>query len=96
MIKSFRSKQEQALFDGQRSRLAKRLPADIKKRAIRKMDQLNAAADLQDLKVPPNNQLEKLQGDLAGYYSIRVNKQYRIIFKWHNGHVYNVDIIDYH
>jgi len=69
---------------------------DIQKVALRKLDYLNSAMVLDDLRVPPANRLEKLQGDLDGFYSIRINKQYRIIFKFINGNAYEVDIVDYH
>ena len=66
------------------------------KAALRKLDYLNGAMVLDDLKVPPANRLERLKGDLQSFYSIRINKQYRIIFKFDNGDAYDVKIIDYH
>ena len=64
--------------------------------ALRKLDYLNSAFELDDLKVPPANRLEKLSGDLKGFYSIRINKQYRVIFKFENNNAYEVKITDYH
>jgi proteic killer suppression protein len=68
----------------------------VKNVAARKLDMIDAAAVLTDLKVPPNNKLEVLKGDLQGYYSIRINDQWRIIFKWANNNAYDVRICDYH
>jgi proteic killer suppression protein len=64
--------------------------------ALRKLDMLNAAADLNDLNTPPGNRLEALKGDLKGFHSIRVNMQWRIIFKWRGGGAHDVSLIDYH
>jgi len=71
-------------------------PRDIHQRAYDKLRMLNNAATLEDLKIPPSNQLEKLKGDRAGHYSIRINKQWRICFKWVDGNAYVVEIVDYH
>jgi proteic killer suppression protein len=64
--------------------------------ALRKLRMLDAAARLDDLRVPPGNRLERLRGDRAGQYSIRINDQWRICFRWHGGDVYEVEIVDYH
>jgi len=93
MIKSFSSAKCESFFITAKS---KKIPSDIQKVALRKLDYLNSAIVLDDLRVPPANRLEKLQGDLDGFYSIRINKQYRIIFKFINGNAYEVDIVDYH
>jgi proteic killer suppression protein len=69
---------------------------NVSKVALRKLDMLDAAFILSDLNAPPSNKLESLKGDLYGYYSIRVNDQYRIIFAFRNNHAYEVDIVDYH
>jgi len=71
------------------------LPQDVIVRAWRKLDMLNSAARLVDLQVPPSNNLEALKGDLKGYHSIRINQQWRVIFRWDNG-AYEVEIVDYH
>jgi proteic killer suppression protein len=81
------------LFDRQPVR---RLAADLQRVALRKLRQLDAAVALADLRVPPGNRLEKLVGDRAGQYSIRINDQWRICFRWHTGDAHDVEIADYH
>ncbi len=81
---------------GVESRAARRFGADVRIVARRKLDLIGAAADVGDLAVPPGNRLEKLKGRLAGFYSIRVNDQFRIIFKFQAGQASHVRIIDYH
>lgn len=92
MIVSFGDAATEELFHGGKSR---KIPANVLKVAVRKLDYLNAATTLTDLRVPPGNRLEALKGDLAGYYSIRVNAQFRIVFKWDNG-AHEVRFCDYH
>lgn len=72
------------------------LPRALHNKARRLLDQLNAITSIETLKIPPSNHLEKLKHNLDGYWSIRINKQWRIIFRWEHNHIYNVDIIDYH
>jgi toxin HigB-1 len=93
MIKSFRDKETERVWKREYS---KRLPRDIQERALMKLQQLNAAGDLKDLSIPSSNQLEALKGNRRGEYSIRVNKQWRICFKWRDGHASDVEITDYH
>ena len=93
MIRSFKSKETERVFNRERSR---KLPADIQQVALRKLRMLNRAVTLQDLRVPPANRLEKLSGDRAGQYSIRINDQWRICFEWSEGNADNVEIVDYH
>jgi len=93
MIKSFADKASAALFEG---RTHKRIPPDIRRTALRKLLQLNAAAELEFLRVPPGNRLENLKGNRAGQYSIRINDQWRVCFVWRDGHAYDVEITDYH
>ncbi len=93
MIKSFRDKETEKIFNRQRSR---KLPSDIQQIALRKLRMLNRSQSLQDLRVPPSNRLEKLLGDRQGQYSIRINNQWRICFIWQDSDAYNVEIVDYH
>ncbi len=93
MIASFRDKETELLWQSGRNR---RLPADLRRRAFKKLAILNAAVTLDNLKVPPGNQLEALHGDRAGQHSIRVNDQYRVCFIWRNGNAFDVQIVDYH
>lgn len=92
MIQSFGSKETEKIWTGIRS---KKLPDDIQHIARRKLRMLNNSINLNDLIIPPSDNLEKLKGDLKDYHSLRINDQWRIIFHWKNGHAYNVDIIDY-
>jgi proteic killer suppression protein len=93
MIGSFASNHAQSIWEGLR---VKTLPLEIQEVARRKLRMLNNAIDLHDLKVPPGNRLEPLKGDWAGHYSIRINNQWRIVFKWNRGTALDVDIVDYH
>jgi toxin HigB-1 len=93
VIKSFRDKQPELVWKREYS---KRLPRDIQERALMKLQQLHAAGDLKDLSIPSSNKLEFVKGDRKGEYSIRVNKQWRICFKWKDGHAADVEITDYH
>jgi proteic killer suppression protein len=96
VIVGFGDKTTEDIFTGRKSREARRIPQDLWAVARRKLDMLNAAADLQDLRVPPANRLEKLRGNLALFHSIRVNDQFRIIFVWANGNASEVRVLDYH
>ncbi|MGI9301433.1 MAG: type II toxin-antitoxin system RelE/ParE family toxin [Gammaproteobacteria bacterium] len=93
MIESFRDEETEKIFNGQRSR---RLPPDIQNTARRKLIYLDQARRLNDLAVPPANQLEALKGDRRGQHSIRINRQWRICFIWNDGDASNVEIVDYH
>jgi len=93
MIRSFKSKETEKVFNRERSQ---KLPSDIQQVALRKLRMLNRAVTLQDLRVPPANRLEKLSGARAGQYSIRINDQWRICFDWDAGDAQNVEIVDYH
>lgn len=96
MIVSFADKATEALFHGRFSRDSKRIPSDIARTAVRKLDMLNAAKSLVDLRSPPANRLELLRGDLAGRFSIRVNDQWRIVFRWEGADAHDVALMDYH
>lgn len=93
MIKTFGSKETEKIWKGERS---KKLPSEIQNIARRKLRMINNSQDLQDLRIPPSNRLEKLGGNLKEYYSIRINKQWRIIFIWENGNCFEIEITDYH
>jgi proteic killer suppression protein len=93
MIQSFGSRETEKIWGGLR---ISGLPDEIQKIGRRKLRMLNNSINLNDLRIPPSNRLEKLSGNLKDYYSIRINDQWRIIFKWQNGHSFNVKIIDYH
>jgi proteic killer suppression protein len=96
VIVSFGDKATEAVFHGSPTRLLKRLPADVLKRANQKLDYLNGASDLTDLEAPPGNRLESLKGTLKGLHSIRVNDQWRIVFRWHGSDAHDVQLMDYH
>lgn len=93
MIKSFRSKETERLFLRERSG---RFPADFDRIVLRKLLLLDAAEDLNDLRIPPGNRLEKLSGRRQGCYSIRINDRWRLCFRWSEGDAYDVEIVDYH
>ena len=93
MIISFRTKETEKIWNGIR---IKKLPNEIQNVGRRKMRMLNNSQDIADLRIPPSNRLEKLTGNLKEYYSIRINKQWRIIFIWNSGNASEVEIVDYH
>lgn len=93
MIKSCADKETRAIFDRKRVR---HLPPDIHKRAHRKLLTIHAAEALEDTNVPPGNKLHSLDGDRAGQHAIRINDQWRICFRWQDGHAHDVGITDYH
>lgn len=97
MIQSFRGKGTSDVFHGKGSKAARQvLPSTLNSVARRKLDQLNQAAKLDDLRVPPRNMLEPLKGDRGGQHSIRINDQYRICFVWTDSGPEQVEIVDYH
>lgn len=93
VIRSFKNKETQKIFERVRSR---KLPSDIQQVALRKLRMLNRAETLQDLRVPPANRLEQLAGNRKGQYSIRINNQWRICFEWKDNDAFSVEIVDYH
>ncbi len=95
MIVSFRGQLAEDLFFDRHTGVTRRFPAALRTIAQRKLQYLNAAARLSDLRVPPGNRLEALKGSLAGYHSIRVNDQWRLVFRWRDG-AHEVGIVDYH
>jgi proteic killer suppression protein len=97
VIASFRDKGTEDLFDGRDTKQARKAgPSDLVRVARRKLDQLNQAALLADLRAPPRNSLEKLRGERAGQYSIRINDQWRVCFRWADSGAEDVEIVDYH
>jgi proteic killer suppression protein len=93
MIKSFKDKETEKVHNRTYS---KKLPETIQQRALRKLRMIDAAADINDLRVPPGNRLEALSGNREGQHSIRINDQWRICFTWDKGDAYDVEIVDYH
>jgi proteic killer suppression protein len=93
MIQSFADRETELIWRGERSR---KLPGDIQGIALRKLRLLHAARALQDLRVPPGNRLEALTGNRNGQWSIRINDQWRICFRWDDGGSHDVEIVDYH
>lgn len=93
MIRGFRSRETEIVWSGHRSRS---LPPDIQPVALRKLMMLHRARTLQDLRIPPANRLEQLKGRRAGTWSIRINRQWRICFRWTDGDASDVEIVDYH
>ena len=96
MIVSFGNEATEDLYNGIPSKKSMGIPKDIWSPARRKLDKLNYAVNLQDLMVPYGNRLEKLEGQLSGYHSIRVNDQFRVVFRWLADGVHDVQITDYH
>jgi proteic killer suppression protein len=93
MIRNFLDRETERIWSGIRSR---KLPFEIQPIALRKLRMLNQARELSDLRVPPGNRLESLKGDRAGQFSVRINDQWRICFKWSEGGPSDVEIVDYH
>jgi proteic killer suppression protein len=96
MIVSFGDEATADLYHNRQTSRVRRFPHDILSRAIRKLDVLNAAHRLIDLRSPPGNRLEALSGDWDGYHSIRVNQQWRLVFRWQENNAHDVQLIDYH
>lgn len=92
MIKSFGDKETEKIWNG----FFSKLPNEIQNIARRKLRMVNNAQDINDLRIPPANRLEKLKGDLSEFFSIRINDQWRIVFHWKNNDSYEVSIVDYH
>ena len=96
MIVSFADVTTADIFHGRDTKAARKLPRTLWRRIQQKLDLLNACTTIEDLRVPPANHLEKLKGDLAGFYSVRVNQQYRIVFRFAAGQCEAVSCTDYH
>ena len=93
MIQSFADSETERFYTGGKSR---RVPAEIRKRAAMRLLQLNAVTRIEDLRLPPSNRLEQLHGDRAGQWSMRINDQWRVCFRFKNGDAFDVEIVDYH
>lgn len=96
MIASFGEQAREDLYHGRMTGRVRRFPQNILPATLRKLDMLNSAHALDDLRMPPGNRLHRLSGDLEGRFSIRVNDQWRIIFRWHEHDAHDVSLTDYH
>ena len=96
MIRSFGHSLAEDLFYDRDSKVVRRFPADLKRVARRKILYLHDAGNLSDLRVPPGNRFEVLRGDLKGFHSIRINDQWRLVFRWEGSDAFEVKIVDYH
>jgi proteic killer suppression protein len=96
MIQSFGNRLAEDLFFDRRSRETRAFPPELMRVARRKVLYLHDAAELDDLRVPPGNRLEQLKGRWKGYHSIRINDQWRVVFRWEQGHAQDVTVVDYH
>jgi len=93
MIVSFRDKEAEKIWRGHRS---KKLPQAIQQRVLNKLAMIHRSKNIHDLRVPPSNHLERLSGDREGQYSIRINQQWRLCFRWENGNTHDFEVTDYH
>ena len=96
VIRSFADRATEDIFNGVATRRARACPPALWRVARRKLTQLNRVRDLRELGVPPGNRLERLSGNRAGQYSVRINEQYRVCFRWENSHANEVEVADYH
>jgi len=96
MIRNISGKPTQDIYDGLNSRYARKVPKALHAKARRLLDQINAAPDVAFLRIPPSNRLKILHGDFTGYWSLRINDQWRIVFRWQGHDALDVEIIDYH
>jgi proteic killer suppression protein len=96
VIESFGNTLASDLFEDKNSKATKAFPPELRRAARRKLQYVHEAADLRDLKSPPGNRLEVLKGDFKGLHSIRINDQWRVVFRWSGGNAFDVQIVDYH
>jgi proteic killer suppression protein len=96
MIKSFSNRLAEDLFFDLQSRETRKFPSELRRAARRKLLYLHDAPELGDLRVPPGNRLESLKGEWRGFHSIRINDQWRVVFRWNEGHAVDVRVVDYH
>ncbi|NBD37547.1 MAG: type II toxin-antitoxin system RelE/ParE family toxin [Verrucomicrobia bacterium] len=93
MIVGFRDNEAKKIWRGERS---KKLPREIQQRVLNKLAMVHRSQNIHDLRVPPSNHLERMSGDREGQYSIRINQQWRLCFRWNNGNAHDLEITDYH
>lgn len=96
MIESFGNRVAEDLFYDQRSRATRSFSPELRRAARRKLLYVHDASELKDLRVPPGNRLELLRGNRKGFHAIRINDQWRVVFRWQGGNAYEVEIVDYH
>ena len=96
MIRSFGGKSTADFYHGRSTAQSRKVATAIRAQALRKLDILNAAVTIEDLRSPPGNRLERLSGDLEGFHSVRINQQWRLVFRWVDGGADDVEIVDYH
>jgi len=96
VIVSFGDKATEDLFHNRQTQRIRRYPPEILRPALQQLDMLNSSTDLKDMRSPPGNRLELLKGDLMGYYSVRINKRWRLVFQWRGTEAHEVRIVDYH
>jgi len=96
VIETFGNALAEDLFDDRRTRATRAFPQELRRAARRKLLYLHDAAELKDLRIPPGNRLEKLRGDRKGFHSIRVNEQWRVVFRWEGANAFDVEVMDYH
>ena len=96
MIESFGNALAEDLFDDRHSKTTRPFPAELRRAARRKLLYLHDASELKDMRVPPGNRPEKLKGNWKGFYSIRINDQWRVVFRWTGGNKFDVQVVDYH
>ncbi len=96
MIETFGNPLAEHLFDDRRTRSTRAFPPELRRAGRRKLLYLHDAVELKDLRIPPGNRLEALRGDLKGYHSIRINDQWRVVFRWESGNAFDVQIVDCH
>jgi proteic killer suppression protein len=96
VIESFGNTLAEDLFEDKNSKATKAFPPELRRAARRKLQYVHEAADLRDLKTPPGNRLEGVKGDFRGLHSIRINDQWRVVFRWSGGNAFDVQIVDYH
>ena len=96
MIETFGNPLAEDLFEDRNTRATRSFPKELRRAARRKLLYLHEAADLRDLRSPPGNRLEGLKGDWKGFHSVRINDQWRVVFRWSGGSAFDVQIVDYH